>query len=109
MIVKTLVAMEVFYLFSVGYRHGGSLTWQGARGTPAVLGAVALVALKQVVFAYLPIVQSLFGTVSLAPWRLAQCAAPGGRCWSFWKLTTTQSEAGSGSPKTQDNTRPATS
>ncbi|MCM2563610.1 HAD-IC family P-type ATPase [Lutimaribacter sp. EGI FJ00015] len=77
MAVNTLVAMEVFYLFSVRYRHGWSLTWQGVKGTPAVLVAVALVAALQAIFTYLPVMQSLFGTVALAPWQLAQCAAAG--------------------------------
>lgn len=77
MAVNTLVAMEIFYLFSVRYRHGWSLTWRGAMGTPAVLGAVALVVALQVIFTYLPVMQSLFDTVALAPWQLAQCAAAG--------------------------------
>ncbi|WP_322891721.1 MULTISPECIES: HAD-IC family P-type ATPase [unclassified Yoonia] len=77
MAVNTLVAMEVFYLFSVRYRHGWSLTWQGFKGTPAVLLAVALVVVLQAVFTYLPVMQSLFGTVALGPVQLAQCAAAG--------------------------------
>ena len=77
MAVNTLVAMEVFYLFSVRYRHGWSMTWQGVKGTPAVLVAVALVVLLQAIFTYLPVMQSLFGTVALGPWQLAQCTAAG--------------------------------
>ena len=37
MVVNTIVVMEIFYLFSVRYIHGPSLTWQGVLGTPAVL------------------------------------------------------------------------
>ena len=37
MVVNTIVVMEIFYLFSVRYIHGTSLTWQGVLGTPAVL------------------------------------------------------------------------
>jgi len=77
MAVSTLVAMEVFYLFSVRYRHGWSMTWQGVKGTPAVLVAVSLVVVLQAIFTYLPIMQSLFGTVALDPWQLAQCTAAG--------------------------------
>lgn len=77
MAVNTLVAMEVFYLFSVRYRYGWSLTWQGIKGTPAVLLAVALVVVLQAIFTYLPIMQSLFGTVALSPMQLAQSAAAG--------------------------------
>ena len=39
MVVNTLVVMEIFYLFSVRYVHGSSLTWRGVLGTPAVLVA----------------------------------------------------------------------
>jgi hypothetical protein len=42
-----------------------------------VLIAVALVVVLQAVFTYLPAMQGLFGTVALAPWQLAQCAAAG--------------------------------
>jgi magnesium-transporting ATPase (P-type) len=77
MALNTLVAMEVFYLFSVRYRHGWSLTWTGAKGTPAVLVAVALVVVLQAGFTYLPLMQALFDTVALAPWQVAQCAFAG--------------------------------
>lgn len=77
MALNTLVAMEVFYLFSVRYRHGWSLTWQGVKGTPAVLIAVAVVLLLQAGFTYLPVMQTLFDTVALSPWQIAQCALAG--------------------------------
>lgn len=77
MALNTLVAMEIFYLFSVRYRHGWSLTWQGVKGTPAVLIAVALVMLLQAVLTYLPFMQALFDTVALGPWQVLQCAAAG--------------------------------
>ncbi|MFN2306162.1 MAG: HAD-IC family P-type ATPase, partial [Paracoccaceae bacterium] len=77
MALNTLVAMEIFYLFSVRYRHGWSLTWQGVKGTPAVLIAVALVVLLQAVLTYLPFMQALFDTVALGPWQVLQCAAAG--------------------------------
>ncbi|MCH8465878.1 MAG: HAD-IC family P-type ATPase [Roseinatronobacter sp.] len=77
MALNTLVAREVFYLFSVRYRHGWSLSWQGAKGTPAVLIAVALVVVLQAGFTYLPFMQALFDTVALAPWQVAQCALAG--------------------------------
>jgi magnesium-transporting ATPase (P-type) len=68
MAVNTLVVMEIFYLFSVRYVHGTSLTWQGVLGTPAVLIGVAAVVLAQFAFTYLPPMQAVFGTrpVSLA-------------------------------------------
>ncbi|MFC7703300.1 cation-translocating P-type ATPase [Plastorhodobacter daqingensis] len=77
MAVNTLVAMEVFYLFSVRYRHGASLTWQGAKGTRAVLMAVGLVVMLQAIFTYLPPMQRLFGTVALSPLQLLECAGAG--------------------------------
>jgi len=77
MALNTLVAMEVFYLFSVRYRRGWSITWEGAKGTPAVLIAVALVVVLQAIFTYAPFMQALFDTVALSPWQLAQCALAG--------------------------------
>ena len=77
MALNTLVAMEIFYLFSVRYRHGWSLTWQGVKGTPAVLIAVALVVLLQAVLTYVPFMQTLFDTVALGPWQVLQCAGAG--------------------------------
>ncbi|MCW5737519.1 MAG: cation-transporting P-type ATPase [Enhydrobacter sp.] len=62
MAVNTLVVMEIFYLFSVRYVHGTSLSWQGVLGTPAVLVGVATVALAQLAFTYLPPMQAVFGT-----------------------------------------------
>ncbi len=60
MAVNTLVAMEVFYLFSVRYSHGTSMTLKGVMGTPAVLISIALVALFQCVFTYTPWLQMAF-------------------------------------------------
>jgi len=60
--VNTLVVMEVFYLFSVRYAHGTSLTWRGVLGTPAVLGGIAAVVVAQLVFTYTPFMQTVFGT-----------------------------------------------
>jgi len=62
MVVNTLVVMEIFYLFSVRYVHGTSLTWQGMLGTRAVLIGVAIVAAAQIAFTYLPPMQAVFGT-----------------------------------------------
>jgi magnesium-transporting ATPase (P-type) len=62
MVVNTLVVMEIFYLFSVRYVHGTSLTWQGVFGTPAVLIGVAIVVVAQLAFTYLPPLQTVFGS-----------------------------------------------
>ncbi len=71
MVVNALVAMEIFYLFSVRYVHGPSMTWQGVLGTRAVLIGVVTVLVAQLAFTYLPVMQTLFGTRPLAPADLA--------------------------------------
>jgi magnesium-transporting ATPase (P-type) len=63
--VNTLVAMEVFYLFSVRYLKAPSFTLRGVKGTPRVLAAVAAVFLLQLLFTYTPFMQSLFGSTPL--------------------------------------------
>jgi magnesium-transporting ATPase (P-type) len=62
MVVNTIVVMEIFYLFSVRYVHGTSLTWQGLLGTQAVLLAVVAVVLLQFAFTYLPVMQTIFAS-----------------------------------------------
>lgn len=75
--VNTLVAMEVWYLFSVRYLRGASLTWQGIKGSRAVLLAVSLVLLLQLLFTYLPLLQNLFDTRSLSVEHGLICVAIG--------------------------------
>ena len=66
MAVNTLVVMEIFYLFSVRFIHGTSLTWQGVLGTRAVLLGVTVVIAAQLAFTYLPPMQAIFGTGSIS-------------------------------------------
>jgi magnesium-transporting ATPase (P-type) len=66
MVVNTVVVMEIFYLFSVRYIHGTSVTWQGVLGTPAVLIGVFGIIVVQLAFTYLPIMQTIFQTRSLS-------------------------------------------
>ncbi|HUG61980.1 MAG TPA: cation-transporting P-type ATPase [Methylomirabilota bacterium] len=61
-VVNTLVVMEIFYLFSVRYVHGTSLTWEGVLGTRAVLLGVSVVVVAQLAFTYLPPFQAIFDT-----------------------------------------------
>jgi magnesium-transporting ATPase (P-type) len=75
--VNTLVAMEVFYLFSVRYLKSPSFTWRGVQGTPRVLAAVAGVIVLQALFTYAPFMQLLFATEPLALATLAQISAAG--------------------------------
>jgi calcium-translocating P-type ATPase len=67
LVVNTIVVMEIFYLFSVRYVHGSSLTWQGVLGTPAVLAGVAVVIVAQLAFTYLPFLQTVFQTRPISP------------------------------------------
>jgi magnesium-transporting ATPase (P-type) len=77
MALNTLVAMEVFYLFSVRYRLGASITLTGLKGTSAVLIAIGLVVVLQLLFTYAPPMQTLFETRALSLWQLAQCTLAG--------------------------------
>ncbi|ODA66698.1 putative cation-transporting ATPase F [Methyloligella halotolerans] len=76
-VVNAIVAMEIFYLFSVRYVHGPSITWQGVLGTRAVLIGVASVLLAQLAFTYLPVMQRLFGSHALSIVELAAIVAVG--------------------------------
>jgi magnesium-transporting ATPase (P-type) len=58
--VNTLVAMEVFYLFSVRYLRAPSFTFEGVRGTKPVLIAVFVVFSLQLVFTYAPFMETFF-------------------------------------------------
>jgi len=62
MVVNTLVVMEIFYLFSIRYVHGTSLTWRGLLGTRAVLIGVGIVVIAQFAFTYLAPMQMIFGS-----------------------------------------------
>ncbi|MFT3780302.1 MAG: HAD-IC family P-type ATPase [Ottowia sp.] len=65
LVVNALCALEVGYLFSVRYLHASSLTWRGARGTPAVFHAILAVLVLQLAFTYTPWMQALFDTRAL--------------------------------------------
>ncbi|XSG83025.1 MAG: cation-transporting P-type ATPase [Methyloligella sp. ZOD6] len=77
MVVNALVAMEIFYLFSVRYVHGPSVTWQGVLGTRAVLIGVTVVILAQLAFTFLPVMQTLFGSRALSLTELAAIVGVG--------------------------------
>ncbi len=66
MAVNVIVVMEIFYLFSVRYVHGTSLTWTGVLGTRAVLIGVGTVIVAQFAFTYLPPLQMVFGSRPLS-------------------------------------------
>ncbi|MDT3736584.1 MAG: cation-transporting P-type ATPase [Denitratisoma sp.] len=58
--VNTLVAMEVFYLFSVRYLRAPSFTFEGVKGTKPVLIAVFSVFALQLLFTYAPFMETFF-------------------------------------------------
>lgn len=65
MAVNTLIAMEVFYLFSMRYGYGTSVTWRGVLGTKPVLISLALVTIAQLLFIYAPFMQNIFDSRAL--------------------------------------------
>jgi magnesium-transporting ATPase (P-type) len=75
--VNTLVALEVFYLFSVRMLHGGSIGWRQAMGTRPVLVGLGVVVAAQALLTYAPPLQAAFGTAALSPALLALCIAVG--------------------------------
>lgn len=75
--VNTLVAMEVFYLFSVRYLDSASLTLRGVLGTRAVWVVVGLIVLLQWLFTFAPLMHSLFMTASLSAQALLIAPAAG--------------------------------
>jgi magnesium-transporting ATPase (P-type) len=77
MVVNALVVMEIFYLFSVRYVHGPSLTWQGVLGTPAVWIGIAISVVAQIAFTYAPPLQGVFGSAALAPAEVVVALALG--------------------------------
>ncbi|MGA0543172.1 cation-transporting P-type ATPase [Neotabrizicola sp. VNH66] len=66
MVVNLLVVLEIFYLFNVRYLHMTSFTLTGLRGTGPVLAAVGVVVVAQFAFTYLPIMNTVFGSVPLS-------------------------------------------
>jgi magnesium-transporting ATPase (P-type) len=60
--VNTLVAMEVFYLFSVRYLRTPSLRLDRLLGSRAALIAVGLVVALQLLFTYAPFMERFFDT-----------------------------------------------
>jgi magnesium-transporting ATPase (P-type) len=63
--VNTLVMFEIFYLFSARYISAPVLNWRGITGNYIVLYAIAILLSFQMLFTYLPPMQTLFGTTDL--------------------------------------------
>lgn len=75
--VNTLVALEIFYLFSVRYLRTPSFTFQGVKGTRPVLLAVFSVFALQLLFTYAPFMGTLFQTRPLSIMAGLQIVAAG--------------------------------
>jgi magnesium-transporting ATPase (P-type) len=65
--VNTLVVGEIAYLFNCRRIFEKSWTLDGLLGSRAVLTAVALVVMVQLMFTYLPVMQRLFDTTPVEP------------------------------------------
>ncbi|MBI5462297.1 MAG: cation-transporting P-type ATPase [Gammaproteobacteria bacterium] len=63
--VNSLVAGQAVYLFNTRFLYRSSFSWQGLIGNRVVLLTVLLVCAFQVLFTYLPIMQTLFATTPL--------------------------------------------
>lgn len=66
MVMNTLVVMEIFHLFFIRNMYGTSLTWQAVRGTKIIWLAIILVVAGQLSVTYVPYLQALFATESIA-------------------------------------------
>lgn len=64
-VVNTIVVMEIFYLFSVRYVHGTSLTLRGAFGTKAVMIGIFAVTVGQLSMTYAAPLQTILGTAAV--------------------------------------------
>jgi magnesium-transporting ATPase (P-type) len=64
------VMFEIFYLFSARYISAPVINWRGLTGNYIVLYAIAILLSFQMLFTYLPPMQTLFGTanVTLETW-----------------------------------------
>jgi magnesium-transporting ATPase (P-type) len=68
--VNVLVVGEIVYLFNCRHLRGSVLHLEGLVGNPFVLLAVAVLAVFQLLFTYLPAMQAMFGSadLDLAAW-----------------------------------------
>jgi len=64
--VNTLVVMEIFHLFFIRNIYSTSLTWKAVRGTRVIWATVIAVTLAQLMFTYVPFMQSTFGTSAVS-------------------------------------------
>ena len=63
--VNNLIFFQIFYLFNARYLKASVLSREGLFGNPAVLFAVAGIAILQLFFTYMPLFQKVFGTAAI--------------------------------------------
>jgi len=68
LVVNTLIVMEIFHLFFIRNIYGTSLTWKAVQGTKVVWMVVAVITVAQFAITYMPLLQAVFDTVSIAFW-----------------------------------------
>ena len=70
--VNALAMGEIFYLFNCRYLLAPVRSWQDFSGNRYVLLSIAVLAVIQLAFTYVPFMQKLFGVVALdaAAWAL---------------------------------------
>lgn len=64
--VNSLIFFQIFYLFNARYMKSSVLSKEGLTGNKAILIAAAGIALLQLLFTYMPLLQSLFGTQGIS-------------------------------------------
>jgi len=65
--VNTLVFFEVFYLFGVRHIHTSVINFEGIFGNRVILAATLTIIIAQLMYTYVPLSHTLFGTAPLAP------------------------------------------
>lgn len=65
--VNTLVFFEVFYLFGVRHIHASVLNFEGIFGNRVILAATLTIVIAQLMYTYVPLSHTLFGTAPLGP------------------------------------------
>ncbi len=66
MAMNTLIVLEIFHLFFIRNIHGASLTWDTVKGTKVVWLVVLVITVAQFAVTYVPWLQTMLGTQSVA-------------------------------------------
>jgi magnesium-transporting ATPase (P-type) len=63
--VNALVIGETFYLFNCRYLLASAISWKGFLDNRHILIAIMILAVIQLLFTYMPVMQNLFGTTAI--------------------------------------------